>query len=74
MDATLAYITYIILTLLVKYKVIYVKFINNILEYLTMRDYILMYIILILMSYLIGARYARKIFKNSAMKTYREEV
>jgi len=73
-DATLAYITYLILTLLVKYKLIYIKFIDNILEYLKVSDYILMYIILILMSYLISTRYASKIFKKSAMKTYREEV
>ena len=73
-DASLAYLTYMVLTLLVKYKVIYVKFISNILEYLNIRDYILMYIILIVMSYLISTRYARKIFDKSAMKSYREEV
>ena len=74
LDATLAYIIYLILTVLVKYKVIYVKAISNILEYLTVRDYVLMYIILVFMSYLISSRYAIKIFKKSAMKTYREEV
>ena len=74
MDATLGYLGYLILTLLIKYKVVYIKFISNIMEYLKFNDYILMYIILILMSYLIGARYARKIFKKSAMKSYREEV
>ena len=73
-DASLAYLTYMIAILLVKYKVIYVKFIDDILEYLSMRDYILMYIILIVMSYLISTRYARKIFNKSAMKSYREEV
>ena len=74
MDATLAYLGYLVLTFLVKYKVIYVKFINNIMEYLNFNDYILMYVILILMSYLIGLRYAHKIFNKSAMKSYREEV
>ena len=43
-------------------------------EYLKIRDYILVYIILILMSYLISTRYAVKIFKKSAMKSVREEV
>ncbi len=73
-DATLAYVVYLILTILTKYRIIYVKFINNILEYLSVRDYILMYIILVFMSYLISSRYASKIFKKSAMKSYREEV
>lgn len=73
-DATIAYLIYLGLTLLVKYKYLSINFISNIMEYLTIRDYLLMYLILILMSYLISTRYARKIFKKSAMKSYREEV
>ena len=67
MDATLAYLGYLTITLLVKYKVIYIKFISNIMEYLELKDYILMYVILIFMSYMIGTRYANKIFKKSSM-------
>jgi predicted lysophospholipase L1 biosynthesis ABC-type transport system permease subunit len=37
-------------------------------------DYIKLYIILVCMSILIAIRYARKLFKTSAMATYREEV
>ena len=73
-DATLAYIVYMTLTLLVKYHYLNIKFISNIMEYLSIRDYILMYIILVFMSYLISTRYASKIFKQSAMSSYREEV
>ena len=73
-DATIAYAVYILLTLLVKYNYLNIKFISNIMEYLSLRDYILMYIVLIVMSYLISTRYASKIFKKSAMKSYREEV
>ena len=73
-DATIAYLVYIGLTLLVKFNVIYIKFIANIYEYLKLRDYVLMYIILVLMSYLISQRFSNKIFKNSAMTSYREEV
>ena len=43
-------------------------------EYLHLGDYVLMYIILIVMSYLISTRYASKMFKTSAMSSYREEV
>lgn len=73
-DATIAYLIYLGLILLTKYNIINVKVINNILEYLTIKDYIIMYFILVLMSYLISVRYARKIFKKSAMKSYKEEV
>lgn len=73
-NSTIAYATYIGAVILVKYNVIYIKAIGNIINYLKIRDYIIMYIILVLMSYLISSRYARKIFKKSAMKSYREEV
>ena len=73
-NATLAYLTYIALIVLVKNEVIYVRQVANIIAYLKLNDYIIMYVILIVMSYLISTRYASKIFKKSAMKTYREEV
>ena len=73
-NSTLAYITYLGLVFLVKHNIVYIKSIANILNYLKLRDYIIMYIILMLMTYLISTRYSRKIFTQSAMKTYREEV
>ena len=73
-DATLAYLCYIVISLLVKYKVINISLISNVMEYLKIRGYILMYIILIGMSYLISTRFSSKLFKKSAMKSYREEV
>lgn len=73
-DASIAYLCYIVISLLVKYNVINIKLISNVMEYLKIRDYILMYIILIGMSYLISTRFSSKLFKKSAMKSYREEV
>ena len=73
-DATLAYLCYIVISLFVKYKVVNINLISNVMEYLKIRDYILMYIILIGMSYLISTRFSSKLFKKSAMKSYREEV
>ena len=73
-DSTLAYISYLLIMFLVSRNIIHIKFISNVLEYLEIRDYILMYLILIGISYLISTRFAHKIFKKSAMKSYREEV
>ena len=73
-NASLAYLFYAVLVILVKNNIVYVKQVANIIDYLKINDYIIMYIILVVMSYLISTRYARKIFKKSAMKTYREEV
>ena len=73
-DATIAYISYISIMLLVKYDVINIGMISNTLKYLKIRDYILMYLILIIMSYLISTRFSMKLFKKSAMNSYREEI
>ena len=73
-NASISYIVYLILTILVKYRVLKIKFIFNMLEYLKLRDYLIVYLILIVMSYLISTRYAAKIFRKSAMKSVREEV
>ena len=43
-------------------------------EYLTFNDYGLIYLILVLLSFLISEKYAAKIFKKSVMNSYREEV
>ena len=73
-NASLAYGVYVLIMMLVKHKVLYIKYIYNILEYLKLRDYILVYLILVIMSYMISTRFASKIFKKSAMNSYREEV
>ena len=43
-------------------------------EYLSFNDYILIYLILVFLSFLISEKYAAKIFKKSVMNSYREEV
>ena len=73
-NASIAYMVYIGLILLVKYKMLEIEYIYNILEYLSFKDYLIVYLILVVMSYLISTRYAVKIFKKSAMNSYREEV
>ena len=74
MDATLGYAFYIGICVLVRYNVINIKMISNVMDYLKISDYILMYLILIVISYLISTRFSSKLFKKSAMKSYREEV
>ena len=73
-NASISYIFYMLLMLLVKYRVLNIEYIYDMLEYLKFRDYLLVYIILVVMSYFISTRYASKIFKKSAMKSVREEV
>jgi len=72
--SNLAYFTYILFVLLVKRDIISVSFVKSASEYLNMFDYVLLYGIITLMSYLISSRFVSKLFKKSAMKSYREEV
>ncbi len=51
-----------------------VNFIDVVNRYFKLNDYVILYLILTFMSLIISFRYSRKIFKSSAMNTYREEV
>ena len=73
----LASITYLFFTaflMFVKYNIFEVSFLKNIIKYMGITEYILIYIILLLLSLLIANRYGRKIFKNSIIKTYGEKL
>ena len=48
--------------------------VTKLLQYLDWPDYSILGVVLLLMSLLIANRYSRRIFKMSAMKTFREEV
>ena len=72
--STLSYIIVILTAYLFKNSNSNIAFINSINKYLNIKDYILLFIIIFLMSYVISKKYARKLFKNSAMNTIREEV
>lgn len=70
----LAYISFLTFVYLVRNKIIVYQPIKELTDFFSLKDYIVLYIILLFMSYLIANRFAKKLFKKSAMKTYREEV
>lgn len=72
-DINVAYITFLGMILLSKIGIGW-NFLRELVTYFTLRDYIIVYVILAVMSYLISNRYAHKLFKDSVMNTYREEV
>ena len=69
----IAYLFTIGLILLVKFNIIKTGFLVEYNEYLILNDFIIIYIILLIMSYILSLRYSRKLFKSSAMKAYRKE-
>ena len=72
-DANIAYFVTLILVALVRMNIFSVKYLQDMLTYFKLVDYILVYIVLMIMSLLISNRYAHKLFKKSAMSTYRGE-
>ena len=72
--SNIAYIIFILLLFLYKHRIIKLDYLNTIVKYLTPKEYVLLYIVITLMSYLISVRFSRKIFQSSAMNTMREEV
>ena len=72
--SNLAYILFMFLIYLHRNKIVTIDFLNTIIRYFTTKEYVILYVVITVMSYLISVRFARKIFKNSAMNTMREEV
>ena len=72
--SNLAYLILLGLIKLANMKVITVEILNNMLTYLNLSDYILLYVILIVISFLVSIKFSKKMFKDSAMKSLREEV
>ena len=72
--ANLAFFTFILLALFNHMDILQIGFMNTINEYFHIKDYIVLYLIVSIMSYLISTKYAKKLFKDSAMNTYREEI
>lgn len=70
----LSFISLLLMLILNNFNILHIGFINIINEYLSMKEYIMLYLILLCMSYLISVRYSNKIFKKSAISTFREEV
>ena len=74
LDINMTYLLFIILIIICKFGLINSAYLKDIVTYFNLIDYIIVYLLLTVMSLIISNRYASKLFKDSAMKTYREEV
>ena len=73
-NSTLSYLMVLTFGYLVKQDIIKTEFIANLIKYITLNECILMYLILFVVTQLIARKFAKKIFKSSAMNRYNEEV
>lgn len=69
----IAYALFIILVSLVNTNILNVEYIRNLVQFMEITDYVLLYGVLVVMSYLISGKFVRKMFKKTAMGSYREE-
>lgn len=70
----IAYLVFSVISLLIKNDIIVSESIKSMLFYINLKEYVIVYLILSVMSYLTSSRYSRKIFKRSVITTYNEEV
>ena len=68
----ISYILIVISSILVVKNIIKFDYLKDLVTYLKITDYIILYIVLFIMSLLISNRYSKSLFKKSAMSTYRE--
>lgn len=70
--SNIAYGIFLVCVALVKEGYIKVQYIMDLIQYLSVVDYVVLYIIILLMAYLISGKFVRSLFKKTAMGTYRE--
>ena len=71
---TIAYALVLAFIYLVHMEYVNILVIAEMISFLTIADYIILFAILILISMMISRRYSKQLFKKSAMSTYREEA
>lgn len=69
----IAYAVFIAVMVLVNFDVISSEYVRTLAEYMSIGDYIILYVIIGLMTYLISGKFIRSLFKKTAMESYREE-
>jgi ABC-type lipoprotein export system ATPase subunit len=72
--ATITYLLFLLLMYLINTNKIKLDYLKDLAIYVTTRDYIIVYLILVGLSILMSIRYGRKIFKDSIIKTYGERI
>jgi ABC-type lipoprotein export system ATPase subunit len=69
----IAFLIFLAIVVLTNMGIIGVEYIKTLIEYMAIKDYVILYIILVLMALLISGKYSRNLFKKTAMGTFREE-
>ena len=57
-----------------KNNAVEISYISQLVKYIEVKDFVILYIVLCAMAILLASRYSRQLFKKSAMNAYKEEV
>lgn len=71
--ANIAFFTFIAFMEMVSRGVIDVEYIITLAEYIRAQDLLVLYVVLMAMTYLISGKFSKSLFKKTALGTYREE-
>lgn len=74
LDANIAFALLLICLAVVKAGMINIRYLVTLVGMLTVKEIVLLYVVIMAMVYLISRRFSRSLFKKSAMSTFREEV
>ncbi len=74
LNSTISYCVILIIIYLIKNNIINVEWLTNLANCLSQKEFILMYIIVFIMIRLISKKFSKKIFKDTIIRTYDEEV
>ncbi len=72
--ASITYLCFLIFIRLVSKDIINFEYFKTLIPYVSFKEYLIVYLILLILSILMSYRYGRKIFKNSIMKNYGERI
>lgn len=72
--SNIAYFSFIILLILNNYNIINIGFMKTIINYLNFSDFLLLYLIILIMSFFIGLKFSKKLFKKSVITTINEVI
>lgn len=71
--ANIAYGIFLIVILLVKRGVISIEYLGTLVQYLQVRDYVILYLFIACMALLIAVWFSRRLFRRTALGSFREE-
>ncbi len=69
----IAYGIFLVFIALIKNEIIDIPYVFELVKYMRTPDYVVLYGIILVMAYLISGKFAKSIFRKTAMGTYREE-